>query len=116
MAICEGDYAFVIGRANDDKLYAFKKGSGMVVGLGEGFTCVSSDLPSILPLTREVIRPQDGEIVTLWADRVEVRSVKDGKMIERMPETGHRVDGCGAEGRVSAFHVEGDPRAGTSRA
>ena len=45
----EGDYAFVIGRANDDKLYAFKKGSGMVVGLGEGFTCVSSDLPSILP-------------------------------------------------------------------
>src|SRR5512145_981396 len=83
----EGDYAFVIGRANDDKLYAFKKGSGMVVGLGEGFTCISSDLPSILPLTREVIRPQDGEIVTLWADRVEVRSVKDGKLVDRMPET-----------------------------
>lgn len=83
----EGDYAFVIGRANDDKLYAFKKGSGMVVGLGEGFTCVSSDLPSILPLTREVIRPQDGEIVTLWADKVEVRSVKDGKIIDRDQET-----------------------------
>ncbi len=82
----QGDYAFVIGRANDDKLYAFKKGSGMVVGLGEGFTCVSSDLPSILPLTREVIRPQDGEIVTLWADRVEVRSVKDGKRIDRRVE------------------------------
>ena len=83
----QGDYAFVIGRADDDKLYAFKKGSGMVVGLGEGFTCVSSDLPSILPLTREVIRPQDGEIVTLWADHVEVRSVKDGKLIERKAET-----------------------------
>jgi glutamine---fructose-6-phosphate transaminase (isomerizing) len=83
----EGDYAFVIGRANDDKLYAFKKGSGMVIGIGDGFTCLSSDLPSILPLTREVIRPQDGEIVTLWADRVEVRSVKDGKIIVRMPET-----------------------------
>jgi glucosamine--fructose-6-phosphate aminotransferase (isomerizing) len=83
----EGDYAFVIGRANDDKLYAFKKGSGMVVGLGKGFTCVSSDLPSILPLTREVIRPQDGEIVTLWADKVEVRSVKDGKLIDRKQET-----------------------------
>ncbi|MCC6987319.1 MAG: glutamine--fructose-6-phosphate transaminase (isomerizing) [Anaerolineales bacterium] len=83
----EGDYAFVIGRANDDKLYAFKKGSGMVIGLGEGFTCVSSDLPSILPLTREVIRPQDGEIVTLWADKVEVRSVRDGKLIDRKQET-----------------------------
>ena len=59
----------------------------MVIGIGDGFTCLSSDLPSILPLTREVIRPQDGEIVTLWADRVEVRSVKDGKIIQRMPET-----------------------------
>src|SRR5512147_2086945 len=82
----QGDYAFVIGRAHDDKLYAFKKGSGMVVGIGEGFTCVSSDLPSILPLTRTIIRPQDGEIVTLWANRVEVRSVKDGRLIERKPE------------------------------
>jgi glucosamine--fructose-6-phosphate aminotransferase (isomerizing) len=82
----EGDYAFVIGQADDDKLYAFKKGSGMVVGLGEGFTCVSSDLPSILPLTRNIIRPQDGEIVTLWAGRVEIRSVKDGKQIDRLPE------------------------------
>jgi glucosamine--fructose-6-phosphate aminotransferase (isomerizing) len=59
----------------------------MVVGLGKGFTCVSSDLPSILPLTREVVRPQDGEIVTLWADHVEVRSVKDGKLIDRKAET-----------------------------
>jgi glucosamine--fructose-6-phosphate aminotransferase (isomerizing) len=82
----QGDYAFVIGRTNDDKLYAFKKGSGMVVGLGEGFTCVSSDLPSILPLTRTVIRPLDGEIVTLWADHVELRSVKDGKLIQRERE------------------------------
>ena len=82
----QGDYAFVIGRADDDKLYAFKKGSGMVVGIGKGFTCVSSDLPSILPLTRTIIRPQDGEIVTLWADRAEVRSVKDGRVIDRKPE------------------------------
>ncbi|MGA7195400.1 MAG: glutamine--fructose-6-phosphate transaminase (isomerizing) [Anaerolineales bacterium] len=82
-----GDYAFVIGRVNEDKLYAFKKGSGMVVGIGDGFTCVSSDLPSILPLTRKIIRPQDGEIVTLWSDHVEVRSVKDGRLIERKAET-----------------------------
>jgi glucosamine--fructose-6-phosphate aminotransferase (isomerizing) len=82
----QGDYAFVIGRTDDDRLYAFKKGSGMVVGLGDGFTCVSSDLPSILPLTRTIVRPLDGEIVTLWADRVELRSVKDGRLIEREPE------------------------------
>jgi glutamine---fructose-6-phosphate transaminase (isomerizing) len=82
----EGDYAFVIGRADDDRLYAFKKGSGLVVGIGDGFTCVSSDLPSILPLTRNVVRPLDGEIVTLWADRAEVRSVLDGSLVDRPAE------------------------------
>lgn len=82
----QGDYAYVIGRINDDKLYAIKKGSGLVVGIGEGFTCVSSDLPSILPLTRKILRIQDGEIITLWADRVELHSVSDGSRIEREPE------------------------------
>jgi glucosamine--fructose-6-phosphate aminotransferase (isomerizing) len=81
-----GDYAFVIGRIREEPLYAIKKGSGLVVGLGEGFTCVSSDLPSILPLTRRVLRIQDGEIVTLWPDRVELHSAKDGRPIQREPE------------------------------
>ena len=81
-----GDYAFVIGRIDDDRLFAIKKGSGLVVGVGDGFTCVSSDLPSILPLTRDVIRLEDGEIVTLWADRVELYDVEDGSLIERAPE------------------------------
>jgi glutamine---fructose-6-phosphate transaminase (isomerizing) len=81
-----GDYAFVIGQINDDKLYAIKKGSGLVIGLGEGFTCVSSDLPSILPLTRKIVRLNDGEIVTLWHDRVELRSVATGEVIAREPE------------------------------
>lgn len=83
----QGDYAFIIGRINDDRLFAIKKGSGLVVGIGDGFTCVSSDLPSILPLTREVIRLNDGEIITLWADHVELHSVKDGNLIQRPLET-----------------------------
>ncbi|MBN1370540.1 MAG: glutamine--fructose-6-phosphate transaminase (isomerizing) [Anaerolineaceae bacterium] len=83
----QGDYSFVIGQINDDKLYAIKKGSGLVVGIGEGFTCVSSDLPSILPLTRKIMRLNDGEIITLSPDKVELHSVKDGSLIQREPET-----------------------------
>ncbi len=83
----QGDYAFVIGRVGEPTLYALKKGSGLVVGVGKGFTCLSSDLPSLLPLTRRVIRVQDGEIVTLWPDRVELHRVSDGALIERPIET-----------------------------
>jgi len=82
----EGDYAFVVGPTGDDKLYALKKGSGLVVGLSEGFTCLSSDLPSILPLTRRILRVRDGEIVTLHAGGAELRRVEDGALVEREPE------------------------------
>jgi glucosamine--fructose-6-phosphate aminotransferase (isomerizing) len=83
----EGDYSFVIGRAGEDALYAIKKGSGLVVGIGDGFTCLSSDLPSILPLTRQVVRVQDGEIVTLRADGIRLQRVQDGATVEPRIET-----------------------------
>eukprot|EP00727_Mastigamoeba_balamuthi_P004215 m51a1_g13791 putative glucosamine--fructose-6-phosphate aminotransferase (601) ;mRNA; f:339902-341704 len=89
-AVLQGDYAFVVGRLGEETLVALKKGSGLVVGVGEGFTCVSSDLPSILPLTRRVVRVEDGEIVTLWHDRVELRAIDATgcctRVVERAPE------------------------------
>src|SRR5512143_2265109 len=82
----EGDYAFVIGRADDDRLYAIKKGSGLVVGLADGAACVSSDLPSILPLTNRILRVDDGEIVILQPDRVELIRAADGAIVTREAE------------------------------
>jgi glucosamine--fructose-6-phosphate aminotransferase (isomerizing) len=78
----EGDYAFVITHRDEDALYAIKKGSGLVAGVGEGFTCVSSDLPSILPLTRRILRINDGEIVVLYSQSLEIHDVHRG---DRMP-------------------------------
>ncbi|MGD8464405.1 MAG: glutamine--fructose-6-phosphate transaminase (isomerizing) [Anaerolineae bacterium] len=82
----EGDYAFVITHRDDHRLYAIKKGSGLVAGLSDGLTCVSSDLPSILPLTRRIVRVDDGEIVVLTPQRVELYRVHDGARIERAAE------------------------------
>jgi glucosamine--fructose-6-phosphate aminotransferase (isomerizing) len=82
----EGDYAFVIGKIDEDTLYAVKKGSGLVAGIADGFTCVSSDLPSLLPLTRRILRIQDGEIVVLRSDGTELIGIADGKTIDRAPE------------------------------
>jgi glucosamine--fructose-6-phosphate aminotransferase (isomerizing) len=82
----KGDYAFVIGRQDEDVLYAIKKGSGLVAGIIEDGTVVSSDLPSLLPLTRQILRIEDGEIAILRADGIELRSVADGSVIEREVE------------------------------
>jgi len=82
----EGDYAFVITHRDENRLYAIKKGSGLVAGLGEGLALISSDLPSILPLTRRIVRIHDGEIVVLSPETVELYSVHDGSRVERDAE------------------------------
>jgi len=84
--LLQGDYAFIVGRKGEEELYALKKGSGLVAGIGDGFTCVGSDLPCLLPLTREILRINDGEMVVLKNDTVEVRSVEDGKVVARDTE------------------------------
>lgn len=81
-----GDYSFVIGQVNDQRLFAVKKGSGLVVGIGDGFTCVSSDMPSILPLTKRIHRIYDGEIVALFPDKVQFYNLYTGAQIEREVE------------------------------
>lgn len=81
-----GDYAFIITDNRENALYAIKKGSGLVAGIGEGFTCASSDLPSLLPLTRTILRVGDGEIVVLRPGSVELFSVATGAPVAREPE------------------------------
>lgn len=82
----EGDYSFVIGAVGDNRLYAIKKGSGLVAGITEDLVCVGSDLPSILPITRNILRLSDGEIISFWAGGYEITRVEDGLQIERSPE------------------------------
>jgi glucosamine--fructose-6-phosphate aminotransferase (isomerizing) len=82
----EGDYSFVIGKVGDDKLHAIKNGSGLVAGITDDLTCIASDLPSILPITRKIVRLQDGEIITFWAGGYQIRRVSDGEVVDRAPE------------------------------
>ncbi len=82
-----GDFAFVISDRESNRLVAVKKGSGLVVGIGEGFTCCSSDLPSILPLTRRVIPVEDGEMAVLEPDAVRLYHVADGSEVIRPAKT-----------------------------
>jgi glucosamine--fructose-6-phosphate aminotransferase (isomerizing) len=82
----EGDYSFVIGKVGEDRLYAIKMGSGLVAGITDDMVCIGSDLPSILPLTPQILRLYDGEIISFWAGGYELTSVEDGSIIDRGPE------------------------------
>ena len=86
MEILEGDYSFLIASVYEKKLYAVKKGSGLVVGLGKDGNYVSSDLPSLLFLTKKVIKIDDGEMVILESDKITVKNIETGEVIDKEVE------------------------------
>ena len=62
----EGSYALgVICQDFPDELYAVRKDSPLIVGLGQGENFIASDVPAILAKTREIYRLNDNEIVRL---------------------------------------------------
>ena len=62
----EGSYALaVINEEEPDAVYCVRLGSPLVVGLGEGEMFLASDIPAILPYTREVVILEDKEIAVL---------------------------------------------------
>ncbi len=82
----KGAFAYTVGRADQAEIYAVKMGSSLVAGVADGATIVSSDLPSVLPLTSNVIYLADGEMLVLTHDKVRVYRVEDGKKLERPPQ------------------------------
>ncbi|MFX1576279.1 MAG: glutamine--fructose-6-phosphate transaminase (isomerizing) [Promethearchaeota archaeon] len=83
----KGDYAFAVMHKDDDKIYAVKMGSSLFAGIGDGETCVSSDLPSILPVTRKIVNIHDGELLILTPTSLEILRISDGTTVERKPYT-----------------------------
>lgn len=79
----EGSYALaVMCRREPDKLIAVRKDSPLIIGLGDGENFIASDIPAILPYTREVYFLNDKELAVVTCDGV---SIKDeyGRDIKR---------------------------------
>ena len=68
----EGSYAVAVLAASSPYLVCARKDSPLVLGRGEGATYVASDVPALLPYTKDVIRMRDGEIARVYEDRVEL--------------------------------------------
>ena len=67
----EGAYALGIICADEpEKLIAVRKDSPLILGLGEGFNFLASDVTAIIKHTREVIYMEDGELAVLTREGV----------------------------------------------
>jgi glucosamine--fructose-6-phosphate aminotransferase (isomerizing) len=82
-----GHYAFVaVSNEDPELLVGARKECPLVVGRGDGEQFVASGIPAFLHHTREVQIVEDGEIVALYPETVEITTA-EGEPVERPVET-----------------------------
>ena len=81
-----GAYAIaVLAAGAPDRIVAAKQGAGsVVVGLGRDEVFLASDIPALLPLTRDMVILEDGDVAVLTRDGVSVTSL-GGEPVVRRP-------------------------------
>ena len=80
LALIRGTYALAILFADrPGEIYAVRKDSPLIVGVGNGENLVASDIPAILPYTRDYILLEEGDVAKLTGDTVEIYD-PDGKL------------------------------------
>ncbi|MBZ0201443.1 MAG: glutamine--fructose-6-phosphate transaminase (isomerizing) [Ignavibacteria bacterium] len=83
LAEVDGTYGMcVLSKFEPDKLIAARKGSPLVLGVGENEYIIASDATAIIPHTRQVLYLLDGEMVIVTRDKFEIKTIHDEK-IER---------------------------------
>jgi glucosamine--fructose-6-phosphate aminotransferase (isomerizing) len=82
----KGSYALgILLEGNEQSLIAARKESPLVIGLGEGEHFIASDVPPILPYTREFIFMEDGEVALLSSKGVKVFDTR-GDEVSKEPK------------------------------
>jgi glucosamine--fructose-6-phosphate aminotransferase (isomerizing) len=84
----EGVYGIVVVSTEEGgrRIVAARNGPPIVVGMGSGESFVASDVPALLPYTREMIFLKDGEVAVIDANGVAIKNA-DGLCMCRVPET-----------------------------
>lgn len=77
----KGSYAFGILFDDNDKLYAVRKDSPLIVGISSQGNFIASDIAAIIEYTNKYILLDEGEIAEIDKDEVIIR--KDNKIINK---------------------------------
>lgn len=79
-----GSFAIaVLDSEEPDVLICAREKSPLVVGLGIGENFIASDVLALLPVTSRFIYLDDGEMATVYRERVEIFKVSDGSRVEK---------------------------------
>lgn len=73
LGVIEGAFGIAVIHKGKNEIIAAKRGSPLVIGVGDGEMFVASDIPAILSYTKNVIYLKDNEIARLTKDSYSIR-------------------------------------------
>ncbi len=83
LQLVEGTFGIlVISTHEPEKIFGARRGSPMVVGIGEGETLIASDGAALVEHTRNVIHLEDDEMVVADSQGIQVKTLQDKKIIK----------------------------------
>jgi glutamine---fructose-6-phosphate transaminase (isomerizing) len=83
----EGTYGIAaIYSGEPDKIIAARKGSPLVIGVGENENFIASDVSAILAHTKQVVYLEDGELAEIYKDRFCAKNITDIEIKKQVHE------------------------------
>jgi len=80
-----GAYALgIISTIEPDKIIAVRKGSPLIIGVGENENFIASDIPAVLEYTKKFITLDDDEIAVITKDNIQIYNIY-GEKLEKKP-------------------------------
>ena len=83
----EGAYGIcVIYSDEPDKIIVAKKGSPLVLGIGDGENYIASDVNALIAYTSQIVYLEDDEIAVVYKDKFYARSISDEEIVKEVHE------------------------------
>lgn len=74
----EGSFAIaVVSTDQPDRMVAARKESPLIMGIGKGEYIIASDIPAVLPYTRDILILEDGDLVSMSRDGYRLTNLDD---------------------------------------
>ena len=89
VSLLEGSYALaILSKDEPNHFVAVRKDSPLIGGIGKGENFVASDIPAVLPYTKDIIIFENGDIVDIFKDKIVIYD----KMLNVIKRPIHKVD------------------------
>jgi len=92
LELVEGTFGLAIIHKNENKIIAARRGSPLVLGIGEGEMFIASDVSAILEYTKKIVYLNDDELAIVEKDSYSVKNLKGEDINKKVHEIKWTLD------------------------